>query len=208
MKYLKTILLQAGICFLFLTASAQPKAGIKAGLNHAGLSGYNGKNLLNFHGGIFFQVALNEKLRIQPELLYSGEGQHHKLYDNENVFEYTIAVRYVQLPLVIQYFPVPAIYVEVGPQMAVLAAAYYKGTDIGYSNVKRRFGKTSFGMYWGIGGLINQRIGLYGRYCFWLSEITPDDNDINKSSTAQIGISFYFKKKNSGKKITDKPRSL
>jgi hypothetical protein len=147
---------------------------------------------------------VNENLRIQPELLYSGEGQHYKVYNNENVTEYTIALRYVQLPLVVQYFPVPSLYFEAGPQIGVLTGAYYKGAGIDHLNVKRSFGNTAFGMNLGMGVLINHQIGFYGRYCFGLTEITPFDNEINRSHTAQLGISFYFKKKHSGDKTTDK----
>lgn len=209
MKSVKMLLLPAGICFLFLTTAAQPRAGIKAGLNYAGLSGYNGDNLLSVHTGVFVHVTLNKNWRIQPELLYSGEGQHYLVYDNEHTIatKNTIALKYFELPLVVQYFPLPSLYVEAGPQLAVLAGAYSKGIGSDHMNVKRSFGNTQFGMNLGMGVLINPRLSIYGRYYFGLTDVTPYNTDRNRSHTGQLGIAFQFMKKHSVIRTTDKPGS-
>jgi Outer membrane protein beta-barrel domain len=198
MKNLKMILLPAGICFLFLTTAAQPRSGIKAGLNYAGLSGYNGNSRLSFHAGIFVQANLNKNKnwRIQPELLYSGEGQHYTVNVNEDIIKNTIALNYVALPVVVQYFPTPSLYFETGPQLAVLVAAYSNGSGADHMNLKRSFGNTQFGLNLGAGVFLNQRISFYGRYYFGLTDITPYSSDMNRSSAGQFGIAFQFKKKN------------
>src|SRR5690349_16167203 len=118
MKNLRAVLLPAVICFLFFSSAAQPQPGIKAGLNYTGLSGYNGDNLVSFHAGAFVHVAINDNWGIQPELLYSCEGQHYLIYDeNPEPIKNTIALNYVQLPLVVQYFPIHSLYIETGPQL-------------------------------------------------------------------------------------------
>ena len=108
--------------------AAQPRPGIKAGLNYASLSGYSGDKLLSYHAGVFVHFTINENWGFQPELLYSGEGQHYLVYDNNNEnstpIKNTIALNYIQLPLLIQYFPLSSLYFEAGPQLAVLASAY------------------------------------------------------------------------------------
>lgn len=190
------ILLPAGICFLFLTTKAQPRAGIKAGLNYAGLSGYNGNSRLSFHAGIFVQTNLNKNWRIQPELLYSSEGQHYRVNVNEDITENTITLNYVALPLVAQYFPTPSLYFEAGPQLAVLAGAYSSGSGVDHMNLKRSFGNAQFGLNLGAGVFLNQRIGFYGRYYFGLTDVTPYNSDINRSCTGQLGVAFRFKQKN------------
>jgi len=199
MKNLRAVLLPAVICFLFLSSAAQPQAGIKTGLNYAGLSGYNGDNLVSFHAGIFVNVTMNENWRIQPELLYSVEGQHYLVYVNEDPgpIKNTIALNYIQLPLVVQYFPLHSLYIEAGPQLAVLTSAYSKGIDDGHMNVKRSFRNTQFGLSLGAGYLFNQQLSIYTRYCFGLTDVTPYNSDINRSHTGQLGIAFRFKNKSS-----------
>lgn len=208
MKNLRIVLLPAGICFLFLTTAAQPRPGIKAGLNYAGLSGYNGDNLLSFHAGVFVHVTINKNWRVQPELLYSGEGQHYLVYDNnENTtaIRNTIALNYIQLPLVVQYFALPSLYFEAGPQLAVLAGAFSKGIGDGHMNVKRSFTNTQFGLNLGTGVLFNQQIGIYGRYNFGLTDVTPYNSDLNHSHTGQLGIAFRFKHKRNATTAISKP---
>lgn len=200
MKNFKKILLPVAICFLFLTTAAQPRPGIKAGLNYAGLSGYNGDKLLSFHAGVFVHLTINQNWGVQPELLYSVEGQHYLVYDNNEdpaPIKNTIALNYIQLPLVVQYFPLPSLYFEAGPQLAVLAAAYSKGIGDGHMNLKRSFTNTQFGMNLGAGFLFNQQLGIYGRYCFGLTDVTPYNSDMNRSQTGQLGIAFRFTNKSS-----------
>ncbi len=198
MKNFRTVLLSAGICFLFLTTAAQPHAGIKAGLNYAGLSGYNADKLLSFHAGVFVHVTMNKNWRFQPELLYSGEGQHYLVYDNNenpSPIKNTIVLNYIQLPLVVQYFPLPSLYFEAGPQLAVLVSAFSKGIGDGHMNVKRSFGNTQFGLNLGMGYLFNQQLRIYARYYFGLTDITPYNSDLNRSHTGQLGIAFRFRNK-------------
>ncbi|HEY6062233.1 MAG TPA: porin family protein [Chitinophagaceae bacterium] len=209
MKNLRIILL-AGICFQFLTTTAQLQPGIKAGLNYAGLSGYNGDNLLSFHAGVFVPVMVSKNWRIQPELLYSGEGQHYLVYDNNETttpIRNTIALNYIQLPLVVQYFPLPSLFFEAGPQLAVLASAFSKGLADGHMNVKRSFTNTEFGLNLGAGVLLNQQIGIYGRYCFGLTDVTPYNSVANRSQTGQLGISFLLKHKRNAPVSIAKPGS-
>jgi len=52
MKKLKTIFLLLFIATL-TTAFAQPKIGIKGGLNISQLTGYEGGNFIGFHAGVF-----------------------------------------------------------------------------------------------------------------------------------------------------------
>ena len=203
MKNFRNVLLPAGICFLFLTTAAQPQAGIKAGLNYAGLSGYNGDKLLSFHAGVFVHVTMNKNWRFQPELLYSVEGQHYIVYDNNEdpaAIKNTIVLNYIQLPLVVQYFPVSSFYVEAGPQLAVLASAYSKGIGDGHMNLKRSFGNTQFGLNMGLGYFFNPQLGIYARYYFGLTDVTPYNSDMNRSHTGQLGIAFRLKNKNGAAK--------
>jgi hypothetical protein len=174
--------------FSLHTINAQVSAGIKGGVNLARLSGFNGDNRVGAHAGVFLNHAFNRNWAFQPELLYSGEGQLYIL----DGFQRTIALDYVQLPLMIQYYPVEKFYVEAGPQVSLLAAAKDKGEgDFDY-NVKNEFRNTQIGFNVGVGLKLNPSIGFYGRYSLGLTDVTFDDI-VDQSKVAQVGMFIRLK---------------
>ncbi len=180
----------AGLLFLVTTANAQPpRMGAKAGLNYASLSGYDGDHFMSFHAGVFVHTALDKKWRIQPELLYSKEGQHYMVDGIKN----TLELSYVAVPIALQYFPTTSFYLEAGPQLAVLMSAYSKTTSESHQNIKRSFANGQAGLAFGAGVFLKDRISLYGRYHLGLTDVTPHNDNSDKSRTGQIGLSYRFK---------------
>ncbi len=136
--------------FLFLTVSlfsvaAQAQQvifGVKGGLNVAKLTDVDRSNTrASIHIGGFARVGLNEQWSIQPELVYSGQGY---VADPPILDNYTVAVNYINLPIMAQYHIIPEFYVEAGPQLGFRVAAKvkddgntydigdgYKGVDFG-----------------------------------------------------------------------------
>jgi hypothetical protein len=123
---------------------------------------------------------------LQPELLFSGEGQR---YWNAGQ-EYTLALNYIRVPVMFQYFPVKQLYLEFGPQLGFLASANLKGTDGYRVNVSRDYNKTDVGLNLGIGVNATRRLGFNFRYCIGLSDITPNDNYTYSNRVAQLGASY------------------
>ena len=175
----------------FSVASAQHVVGIKGGVNIANLSGFDGNSRVSVHAGLFLHHTINNNWCFQPELLYSGEGQR---YFDDNGNERTIALGYIQVPLMIQYYPSPQLYFEAGPQVGVLVNAEDKGNnESGHFNVKDDFTAAQIALGVGLGFKATDQVILYGRYNFGLTDVTRFDNIVDHSRVGQLGIAVRLK---------------
>jgi hypothetical protein len=180
---MKTItMLIAGIFFSMLV-NAQFTPGIKLGLNSAHLTGFSGNDRVGIHAGVFLHHTITPNWCVQPEILYSMEGQ--KYFDNGE--ERTLALNYIQVPVMFQYYPVRHFYLEFGPQFGVLLSATDKGSD-GETNAKSDFTSGQIGLDLGAGIHLTREIALYGRYCFGLTDVSKFDNIVDHSQVGQLGI--------------------
>ena len=190
MKKVTTVLSVAVISLLFSTASAQQAVGIKGGVNIANLSGFEGRSRISAHGGVVLHHTINKNWCFQPELLYSGEGQRYM----SNGVERTLALSYLQLPLMIQYYPTPQIYLEAGPQFGLLLSAQDKVDDeSGHINAKDDFTAAQVAIGLGLGFKATEQLVLYGRYNFGLTDVTRFDNIVDHSQVGQLGIAIRLK---------------
>src|SRR4030095_10870464 len=125
MKKVTTVLSVAVISLLFSTVSAQQAVGIKGGVNIASLSGFEGRSRISAHGGVFLHNTINKNWCFQPDFFQAEEGIRYM----SGGVERTLALSYLQLPLMIQYYPAPQIYFEAGPQFGLLLSAQDKVDD-------------------------------------------------------------------------------
>ena len=189
MKKVTTILSVAAMSLFFSTVNAQQAVGIKGGLNIASLSGFEGRDRISGHVGVFLHHTINKNWCFQPELLYSGEGQRYM----SGGVERTLALGYLQLPLMIQYYPAPQVYLEAGPQFGLLLSARDKVDDeSGEINAKDDFttGQVALGL--GIGYKASEKLILYGRYNFGLTDVSRFDNIVDHSNVGQLGVAIRF----------------
>ncbi len=194
MKKLKTFLVLLFIVTV-TTAFAQPRAGIKGGVNISQLTGYVGGNLAGFHAGFFVNTSLSKSLSVHPELIYSGEGQKYIFFLEEEIpVDATIGLGYVHLPVMFQFYPTKQFYIETGPQLGVLVTAASKVTEGEKLNVKRSFTNTQFAWNLGLGLNMKNNIGFYARYNYGLSDITLYNNEKDYSRVVNVGIKISFKK--------------
>ena len=190
MKKATMILSVAVSSFLFSTVTAQQAIGIKGGVNIASLSGFECRDRISGHIGLFLHHTINKNWCFQPELLYSGEGQRYM----SGGVERTLALSYLQLPLMIQYYPAPQVYLEAGPQFGLLLSAQDKAEDeAGEINAKDDFttGEVAIGV--GIGYKASEQLILFGRYNFGLTDVSRFDNIVDHSNVGQIGVAVRFK---------------
>jgi hypothetical protein len=187
-KSLMFLLILLGFSF-FLNAQFSP--GIKGGVNFANLNGYNGDSRISLHAGLFLHHSINNRWCFQPELLYSGEGQHYFNSDGE---ERILASDYVQVPLMVQYYASRQLYFEAGPQVGLLVSArdYPVGNGIKL-NVKNDFRPAQFGINVGAGVQVNPTLGFYGRYTFGVTDVGRYDYIIDQSRVGQLGLSIRLK---------------
>jgi hypothetical protein len=188
MKKVTALLSAAVFSLCFLKANSQHTLGIKGGVNIASLSGFEGNSRISLHGGLFLHHTINSQWCIQPELLFSGEGQRY--FDNGE--ERTLALNYLQLPIMVQYYPTPQIYLEAGPQVGVLISAEDKGDESTHLNVKDDFSAAQVALGVGLGFKANDKVILYGRYNFGLTDVTRFDNIVDHSRVGQLGVAIRF----------------
>jgi hypothetical protein len=104
----------------------KPEFGIKAGLNMANIYGDNGESYdmrIGFHGGIFAEFYLSERLGLQPELQYSMQGSKAKVEG----FDATLKLDYINLPVLLKiYFGSKrAFSLDAGLQFGTLVSSKY-----------------------------------------------------------------------------------
>jgi hypothetical protein len=188
MKKLLSVLLMSGL--FFSVANAQHALGIKGGINIASLSGFEGRSRISGHAGFFLHHTINENWCIQPELLFSGEGQRYNSFGVER----TLALNYIHLPVMIQYYPAPDFYFEAGPQVGLLVSAQDKVDEVSeHINAKDDFTTAQVALGVGLGYKASQRVILYGRYNFGLTDVSRFDNIVDHSNVGQLGIALRFK---------------
>src|SRR5262249_27584980 len=86
------------VCFNQL--KAQTHVGIKGGVNFSNVTQLNGDERILGQGGVFVHQALNKHWCVQPELLYSMQGE--RSFD-ENGVKNDLNLNYLQLPVMFQY---------------------------------------------------------------------------------------------------------
>lgn len=183
---MKKFLLLAVVTALgFTNAKAQEiKLGVKGGLNFASLNGDNTKDIdvvTSFNFGVVSEIALSEKFSFQPELMYSGQG--YSFNDN------TIALSYLNVPLMGKYYVTKGLSLEAGPQLGFLLAAKNEKTD-----VKDAFKTFDFGVNFGLGYKLENGLNFGARYNLGLTNINNLDNSSskNRNGVLQISVGYFF----------------
>ena len=169
----------------FTNVNAQEiKFGAKGGLNFASVSGDNTKSVdvvTSFNFGVLSEIPISEKFSFQPELMYSGQGYS----SNGN----TIALSYINIPLMGKYYLIKGLSVEAGPQIGFLFSAKNDKTD-----VKDSFNTFDFGVNFGLGYKFNNGLNFGARYNLGLTDINNLENSSskNKNGVFQLSVGYFF----------------
>jgi hypothetical protein len=183
---MKKILLVTVIAVLGLTnVNAQEiKFGAKGGLNFASIGGDNTGDVdpvTAFNFGLVAEIPISEKFYFQPELMYSGQG--YSFNDD------TIALNYLNIPLMGKYYLTKGFSLEAGPQIGFLLSAKNDKTD-----VKDSFNTVDFGVNFGLGYKLDNGLNFGARYNLGLSDINNIDNSSNKNRNGvfQLSVGYFF----------------
>lgn len=198
MKNILLILLFAGSIAVNIPTEAQLVAGLKGGMNYAGLSDHD-SHRFGAHAGVFIHSVIDKKWHIQPELLYSNEGYKYTIIETIDAgfqafreTERTVSINTVAIPVMFQYFATKSFIIEAGPQLSIVTGAKDKGANEKL-NVKRSLANTNFGLNAGMAYMIGKQVQIYARYCFGLTDLTRYDDDADHSRVAQAGLLFRLK---------------
>ncbi|MDW8850084.1 porin family protein [Flavobacterium sp. MMLR14_040] len=183
---MKKFLLLAVVTVLgFTNVNAQEiKFGVKGGLNFATISGDNTEGIdvvTSFNFGVVSEIPLSDKFSFQPELMYSGQG--YSFNDN------TVALSYLNVPLMGKYYVTKGLSLEAGPQIGFLLAAKNEKTD-----VKDSFNTVDFGVNFGLGYKLENGLNFGVRYNLGLTDINNVDNSSfkNKNGVFQVSVGYFF----------------
>ena len=172
------------------SVSGQTALGLKGGVNITTMTDNPYKPRISGHGGLFVNRSISKHFFVQPELLFSGEGQQY-MWDGA---EHRWALDYIQLPVMLQYYPLSQVYVEVGPQVGLLISATDKITEGAHANIKANISTVQYAIGAGLGVKATDRVLVYGRYNFGLNDITSYDAIVHHNNIVQVGIAARFYK--------------
>lgn len=181
-------------CLYFTVANGQTTIGVKGGVNIGDVNDNTTDNgympRVSGHAGIYVNRMMNKYFAVQPEVMFSGEGQRF----NYNNAEHTWAFNYIEIPLMFQVYPVREIYLEVGPQVGLLVSARDKieGSDH-QPDISANIASAQFSIAAGLGVKVADRVAVYGRYNFGLTDITTYNAIVNRNNVAQIGVAIRLK---------------
>jgi len=153
MKKIASIL---ALAFLTIATSAQSliplKYGIKVGTNisniistsNDGVKNIDNSALIGVAGGLYMEIALNDKWYINPELIYSQKGasftyEYTHNYDvNQSDIHNTsheLKLAYIELNPTISYIANDKIALNFGPSVSFLIQSDYTASEINASEI-------------------------------------------------------------------------
>lgn len=176
---MKKIIFLSMLTFAAFVSNAQIKFGIKAGANFSKFSGKDAKISgispqfkVGFAGGGLVNIALNEMISVQPEVLYSMEGTTYKESGEKLHFKND----YINVPVMVQYNHESGFYAETGPQVGFLMSA--KASDgTNSTTVKDAYNTINFSWGLGAGYKLSNGLGIGARYNFGIANIAKNDNN-------------------------------
>ena len=193
--------------FLFLVFMASNirsqvsvKLGLKGGLNisNVDVSGYaeginfENKALTSGHFGVFARFKLLGILAIQPEVLYSMQGLTLEGSASEIGLsqDFKMKMNYIQVPIMLKFYPVPGFNLQAGPQIGYLTSAKFMGEDF-----KEELQSTHWALNVGAGFDFPFGVGVDARYCIGLTNVFQNFEGAigsNKSNVFTISVSYCF----------------
>jgi len=171
----KIFFLLIAVVFTATTYGQGIDFGIKAGANFSTLTDATGlKNKTGFHGGIFLGLKFNDKIALQPELLYSQQGAK---FDSDK-----IELNYVNVPVVLKYYLIQGLNIQAGPQFGFIVD----------DNLGDAFDKKPVDVSGLLGAGYDLPMGLRidARYHFGFTAIGEDTDSKNGVFSLALGYSF------------------
>ncbi|WP_370476568.1 porin family protein [Tamlana flava] len=176
--------------------------GAKAGLNLANIDGDFASELdarASFHLGVVAEVTLSDIFSIQPELLYSSQGSKYSYKDEFGREEEKYKLDYLNLPIIVKYYPTDGLSLEAGPQIGFNLNAkveydynydgFIESGEEDIDDIK----EIDFGLNFGVGYKLDNGLNFGARYNLGLSNIIDDTDFEWNNSVFQFYVGYFFK---------------
>lgn len=193
---MKSILFLSILLFfaISLVNAQDVRFGIKGGASIANISGdlKGTESLQRLHLGVMMEARYNAHWALQPEILYSFQGFEADFGPVAHTFKFS----YINVPVMIKYFPIDQLYVEAGPQIGFLHVAKdiadgpESNTD---RDIKDGMRSNDLSLDVGIGLQFNNGFGIGARYDWGLTNITRKEAGfLIKNSVLQFYAAYFF----------------
>lgn len=198
------------LAFGFINAQNTTKFGIKGGLNFTNLTGdlSDSSTKVGFNVGGFAQFRLSNRIAIQPEVLYSGQGASYSETTSDATSNSyttgTIYLDYILVPLMAKYYIADGFNFEFGPQVGFIIASRQIGDDLittgdikaDYpfnNNIKDHTKSIDFGLNFGAGYDFTEHVSIGLRYNLGLDNVIENKGSDYESKNSVISFSFGYK---------------
>ena len=168
--------------------------GLKAGVNIANVSqgGITTQSITSFHIGGVMEALYNDKIAIQPEIIYSVQGFDYM----ENGIERKFDLSYVNVPVMIKYYIFKGITIEAGPQIGFLNTAKLTmktNDDSDTRDIKDGLRPNDLSFNLGFGFQMNSGLNFNARYSYGLTNIANRLADEKyKNRVIQFSVGYFF----------------
>lgn len=177
---MKRIILAVFVSLFAVSTYAQSiDFGIKAGMNFASINdaGEGLDTRTGFHAGVFLGLKFNDKVALQPELLYSQQGAEF----DSGKFE----LDYVNIPVIFKYYLVQGLNLQVGPQFGFVI-----NDKISFDGIAEEAEKFDLSGILGAGYDLPLGLRIDARYNFGFSDVVKDGDGKNGVFSLALGYSF------------------
>jgi len=185
----KTLFIALAAAASFAVHAQNVDFGLKGGLNLASWTtnsnGAGYQNRLAYHVGGLAQINLTPQIAVQPEVVYSSQGTKYTLGSTEH----SLALNYINIPVMVQAKIGSGVYAEAGPQIGFLTSVSDKinSTETNYFTTQD-FKNTDVALGFGLGFQGSSGIGVDARYNLGLTNINNAGSNDIKNNVLQIGL--------------------
>jgi hypothetical protein len=168
--------------------------GLKGGINFSNASRVDieSKSVTSFHIGGVMEALYNDKIAIQPEIVYSAQGFTY----SEDSEMRNITLAYINVPIMVKYYLTKGFAIEAGPQIGFLNSAKLKSTRNGENtelDIKDGLRSNDLCFNIGIGLLLDNGLNFNARYCYGITNIANRLTDEKfKNRVVQLSIGYMF----------------
>jgi hypothetical protein len=182
--------------------AVKPYFGVKGGVNLANLeidddnttTTFKTNSKTSFHVGAFVNIPIGGNFRLQPELLYVGQGAKINgtmFVGGTSNANYELDMDYIAVPVMFQLKTPGGFFVEAGPQFAFLTTAR-QDNESGSDPDLKDLGiikKTDVALLGGIGYTTRIGLGAHATYVHGLSNVfNADGSNMSDAEVSNRGI--------------------